>query len=109
MSTRRLGVIALASLLSFAAGCAEEGQTPADFPPPPPPVQAPVVAAPPPAAPPEPTAEEKKKAEDEAKLAADFAKFQVEKQAEIARWTPEMHKAAEALAGKTYPTGHAAI
>jgi predicted methyltransferase len=108
MTTRRLGVIALASLFSFA-GCAEDQPPPAAPPPPPPPVMAAVVAAPPPPAAPEPTPEEKKKAEDAQKLAADFAKFEVDKQAEAARWTPDFHTAAAAVAGKTYPTGHAAI
>ncbi len=66
-----------------------------------------VDAAPPPA--PEPTAEEKKKAEDAAKLKAARAKFDDENKAEIARWTPEMHAAAKALAEKAYPSGKAAI
>jgi predicted methyltransferase len=90
-------------------GCAGEEQVPADFPPPPPPVQAAIVAAPPPPAPVEPTPEEIKKAADAQELVADRAKFETDNKAEIARWTPEMHKAATALAGKTYPSGHAAI
>jgi predicted methyltransferase len=68
-----------------------------------------VVPAPAPPAPPAPTPEEKKKAEAAAKLAADRAQFDVDRQAELARWTPEMHKAAAALVAKTYPSGHAAI
>jgi predicted methyltransferase len=109
MRSSRLGCIAFGSVFALAAGCAEE-QVPADFPPPPPPVMAAVVTAPPaPVAPPEPTAEEKKKAEDAKKLAEDRAQFEADRQAEIARWTPEMHKAAAALAAKTFPSGHAAI
>ncbi|MFO0676104.1 MAG: hypothetical protein U0169_06200 [Polyangiaceae bacterium] len=71
------------------------------------PVTAPVVAETP--KPAEPTAEEKKKAEEEKKkaeakkkLEEDFAKMEVEHKAEVARWTPEMHTAAKALADKAY-------
>jgi predicted methyltransferase len=112
MSSRRLASIAFASVFALAAACAEEKapKTPADFPAPPPPVQAAIVEAAAPApAPVEPTAEEKKKAEDAKKLAEDRAKWEVDRQAEIARWTPEMHTAATALAGKTYGSGKAAI
>jgi predicted methyltransferase len=56
-----------------------------------------------PAAAPEPTAEEKKKAEEAEHLQADRAKFQEDSKAEIARWTPEMHASAKALADKSYP------
>jgi predicted methyltransferase len=68
-----------------------------------------VLAPPPPPLPPEPTPEEKKKAEELKKLAEDRAKFEQDKAAELARWTPEMHAAARALATKTFPSGHAAI
>jgi len=57
----------------------------------------------------EPTPEEKKKAEALKKLQDDRAKWQDENKAELARWTPEMHAAAKALADKAYPTLAAAI
>lgn len=60
-------------------------------------------------APAEPSPEEKKKAKDKAALDADRAEWQKKHDAEVARWTPEMHAAAKALADKTYPTGKAAI
>jgi predicted methyltransferase len=59
--------------------------------------------------PPEPTAEEKKKAEDLKALEADRAEWNTKHAAEVARWTPDMHKAAKDLADKTYPSGKAAI
>src|SRR5271156_6149741 len=103
-----------ALLLSLLAACGSEPPPPAAAPPPPPPppaaptvASAPVDTTPPP--PPEPTAEEKKKAEDAAKLQAARAKWEDENKAEVARWTPEMHAAAKALAEKTYPSGKAAI
>jgi predicted methyltransferase len=70
-----------------------------------------VLASTAPATPPaaEPTPEEKKKAEDARKLEQDRAKWQDENKAELARWTPELHAAAKALADKVYPSGHAAI
>jgi predicted methyltransferase len=81
-----------------------------------PPPAAPVVPAPAPtpvatatapgpttATAPEPTPEEKKKAEAQKKLEDDRAAWQKENEAELARWTPEMHAAAKALAEKAYP------
>ncbi len=50
-----------------------------------------------------------KKAKELQKLTEDRAKFEQDKQAELARWTPEMHASAKALATKVFPTGHAAI
>lgn len=70
---------------------------------------APAPTATAPVAPKEPTAEEKKKAEALHQLEADRAKFEADSNAEIARWTPELHAQAKALADKTYPNGHAAI
>jgi predicted methyltransferase len=97
-----------APLLAFLVGCAEDAPPPPVAPPPPPPE--PVVVAPPPAPPPPaPTPEELKKAAELAKLNADRAKFDADQKAEIARWTPDLHAAAAAAAGKAYPTGHAAI
>jgi predicted methyltransferase len=102
----------LATLLLASPACAPEPAPVAPTPPPPPPaepvaVAPPVDAAPPP--PPEPTAEEKKKAEDAAKLQAARTKWEEQNKAELARWTPEMHTAAKALADKAYPSGKAAI
>lgn len=81
----------------------------------PPPPAATVEAPPPvvekPAEPPkpEPTAEEKKKAEQLEALQKDRAKMEADHKAELARWTPELHAEAKALADKTFPTGKAAI
>ena len=103
-----------ALLVSLLAACGSEPPPPAAAPPPPPPppaaptvASAPVDTTPPP--PPEPTAEEKKKADDAAKLQAARAKWEETNKAELARWTPEMHAAAKALAEKNYPSGKAAI
>jgi predicted methyltransferase len=112
-SSRRAGSVASIAVLSLAAACGGDGppKTPADVPPAsPPPVQAAMVAAPPPpATPPEPTAEEEKKAQEARELGAARAKFEVDRQAENARWTPELRAAAAAVAAKTYPSGRAAI
>ena len=110
MIRRAIGPVLLVALLS---ACGSEPPPPA-APPPPPPPAAPVVAPPPPAdttppPPPEPTAEEKKKAKDAAELADARAKWDEKNKAELARWTPDMHAAAKALADKTYPSGTAAI
>jgi predicted methyltransferase len=96
------------ALLSLVVACGGE----------PPP--APVAPAPPPPAPTaeakpveppkaEPTAEEKKKAEQIVALAKDRAKMEADHKAELARWTPELHAEAKALADKTFPSGKAAI
>ncbi len=109
MIRRSIGPFLLVALLS---ACASE-PPPAPVPPPPPPpapvetATAPVDTTPAPA--PEPTAEEKKKADDAAKLTAARAKWDEKNKAELARWTPEMHAAAKALADKTYPNATAAI
>jgi predicted methyltransferase len=110
MRTSLKGSLVLASIL-LAAACGGEEPPPAA--PPAPPPAAPVASAapapttPPPA--PEPSPEDKKKAEALAHLNEDRAKWQEENKAELARWTPEMHAAAKALADKTYPTLRAAI
>jgi predicted methyltransferase len=100
-----LGTFVLSSSLFVACG----GGQPA---PPTAPVAStqPLASAPPAPAPPataapapEPTAEEKKKAEALQKLNDDRAKWQKGSEAELARWTPEMHTAAKALADKAYP------
>jgi predicted methyltransferase len=111
MLRTRLFGLSLSSLVvaSFVAGCAED-PPPAPVPPPPPPA---IEAPPPPPLyvppPPEPTAEEKKKAKEAKELSEDRAKWEAESKTELARWTPEMHKAATALADKTFWSGKAAI
>jgi predicted methyltransferase len=87
-------------VLALSAAC---GSTPEAAPPPPPPPPAAIEAPPPPAPPPppaEPTAEEKKKAEAQRELQAFREKSAEEAKAEAARWTPEMHAEAKALAEK---------
>ena len=103
-------VLAPLLLVSLLAACGSE-PPPAPLPPPPaasPPAPT-VVAAPEPAKPVEPTAEEKKKAADAKQLEEDRLKWAEDNKAEIARWTPELHAAAKALASKTFPSGKAAI
>jgi len=74
-----------------------------------------VASAPPPAAatasaaPAAPTPEEQKKAKAARELQEDRAKWEDENKTELARWTPELHAAAKALADKTYPSGQAAL
>jgi predicted methyltransferase len=104
--------VCAAVLSSILAACGSE--PPPVAPAPPPPSAAPVASVPPPAdttppPPPEPTAEEKKKADDAAKLQAARAKFEDDKKAELARWTPEMHASAKAIADKSYPSTKAAL
>jgi predicted methyltransferase len=100
-------------LLSILTACAAE--PPPVAAPPPPPAAPPTVAASPPAAetaappPAEPTPEEKKKAEEARQLKEDREKWDKQNRAELARWTPEMHSEAKALADKTFPSGKAAI
>jgi predicted methyltransferase len=103
------------ALALFAApvACSAEAPPPAAPPPPPPAavVAAPAVTTSAPAAPPapEPTAEEKKKAAEQKELAADRAKAEADAKTELARWTPELHAEAKALASKTYATPKAAL
>jgi predicted methyltransferase len=73
------------------------------------PSAAPAAAAEPTPPPAEPTAEEKKKAEALHALEQDRAKWREENTAELARWTPELHASAKALADKLYGSGRAAI
>jgi len=110
MRSYLLGPVVLSSLLLVGCGGSE--------PPPAAPVApvapaAPIASAAPTGSatpmPAEPTPEEKKKAEALKKLQDDRAKWQDENKAELARWTPEMHAAAKALADKAYPTLAAAI
>jgi len=106
----KLNLLVLALLAAPIACAAEAPLPPVESPPPPPPA---VTAAPPvvtaAAVAPEPTAEEKKKAADAKELADDRAKYEVDSKAELARWTPEMHAEAKALANKTYATPKAAL
>ncbi|HYJ08701.1 MAG TPA: methyltransferase domain-containing protein [Polyangiaceae bacterium] len=69
----------------------------------------PAPAPPPPPAAPAPTAEELKKAEEKKKLHQDFDKLEADRQAELARLTPELRKATAALVDKRYPSLKAAI
>jgi predicted methyltransferase len=104
-------VSALAFVGAAVPGCASEPApppaTPAPPPAPPPVVVTTLPSEPPP--PPPPTPEERKRAAELKKLQDDRAQFDQDKQAEILRWTPEMRAAAKALAGRTYPSGRAAI
>ncbi|AKV02867.1 hypothetical protein AKJ09_09530 [Labilithrix luteola] len=108
----RFRVLGPALALFVLAAC---GGSPAEPPAAPEPAPSSPVTAPPPAAaltpppPKEPTPEEKKKAEEQRQLAEDRAKMEADNKAEAARWTPELHAAAKALADKTYPTGKAGV
>jgi predicted methyltransferase len=108
-------VLPLAALPVLAAACG--GAEPAPVapvasasaaPPPPvaPPPQTTTVAS---AEPPAPTPEEQKKAKQLQELQEDRAKWQEQNKTELARWTPELHAAAKALADKSYPNGHTAL
>ena len=103
-------------LASAAVACGAD--EPTSVPPPatpaaPPPDTTPLATVAPPASsaptPPEPTAEEKKKAEAAKKLQEDRAKWQDDNAKELARWTPDLHAAAKALADKSYPSAKAAL
>jgi predicted methyltransferase len=69
---------------------------------------APEPPAPAPAAP-TPTPEELKAAEEKKKLQQDFDKLEADKQAELARLTPELKKATAALTAKAYPSLKAGV
>lgn len=104
--------------ICVVAGCGGEVPPP-EAPPPPLPaasasaVPAAAAAAPAPAAdatpPAEPTPEEKKKAEGLRNLQRERAKWEEENPAELARWTPELHASAKALADKKYASASAAL
>ncbi len=104
------------ALIAAPLGCEET--PPPVAPPPPPPAETAAVVAPPaePPKPPELTpeqkkaeAEAKKKAEQAAKLAADRAQWETDSKAEAARWTPEVHAAANALATAKYASLKAGV
>jgi predicted methyltransferase len=110
-----LSTLAPSLLLTIVTACGSAPPPqPASAPAPVPSSAAPLAEVPAaaPAEPPkpaEPTPEEKKKAEEAQRLQQDRAKAEEDMKAESARWTPEMHAAAKALAEKAYPSGHAAI
>ena len=103
-------LIAPVVAMLLVAACAEDPPPVEPAQPPPPAAEPPpaTVAAPTPP-PAEPTAEEKKKAQQARELAADRAKWEADRQAEAARWTPELHAEMKAFADKSFPTGKAAI
>jgi predicted methyltransferase len=114
MRARFIATVVLSSSFLLACGGAEP-PPPASAPPPvaaaapiesatPPP---PASAAPAPSS--EPTPEERKTVEEHKKLSDERAKWEEDNKAELARWTPEMHAAAKALADKAYPSLTAAI
>jgi len=106
-----IGLLFSSSLLFACAAEAPPPPAPPAASATPPPV---AVVAPPPAdttpPAPEPTPpEERQRAEARKQLQDDRAKWQKDHEAELARWTPAMHAAGKALAGKPYPTLHAAL
>jgi predicted methyltransferase len=112
MRGNRLGSLVLSCSLLMACGGAEPPPPPPPAPPPVPTDTAAASAAPTdtaPPAPPPPTPEELKKAKALKELQDDRAKWQDASSAEIARWTPDLHAKAAALAGKAYPTLEAAL
>jgi predicted methyltransferase len=97
-----------ALLFVLVAACESTPETPATPPPPPATAEPPPPPAPPPP-PPEPTAEEKKKAEAQKQMQEYRVETETNAKAEAARWTPELHAEAKALAEKAYPSPKAAI
>jgi predicted methyltransferase len=63
----------------------------------------------PPPAPPPPSPEELERQQKVAELEKERAAVRAAHEAEVARFTPEMHAAAKALAEKAYPTARAAL
>ena len=113
MRARLVFTVALSSSFLLACG-GSEPPPPASAPPPvasaaPLASAAPPVASAAPAPSAEPTPEERKTAEEHKKLSDERAKWEEDNKAELARWTPEMHAAAKALADKAYPSLTAAI
>lgn len=72
---------------------------------------APVAAAPAPepAPPPALTAEQQKKADEQKKLEQEYVKLESDRQVELSRITPEIHKSGQALVEKSYPSIRAAL
>jgi predicted methyltransferase len=114
MRARLVATVAVSSLFLLACG-GSEPPPPASAPPPVASAEPLASAAPPPAASaapapsPEPTPEERKTVEEHKKLSDERAKWEEDNKAELARWTPELHAAAKALADKAYPSLTAAI
>lgn len=110
--TRFIAPVLVGTLAQLALAC---GSPPPPPPPPPPPAPAQTTAAsvtappPEPVKPPEPTPEEKKKAEEQKKLAEDREKAEAAAKAELARFTPELHAEAKALADKSFPDTKTAL
>jgi predicted methyltransferase len=113
-SVRDLALVSICILV----GCGGEAPPPAASPPAAPstavsalapaPSAAPSASAEPPP-PAEPTPEEKKKAEALRTLQEERAKWQEGNTAELARWTPELHASAKALADKRYGSARGAL
>jgi predicted methyltransferase len=102
----------LLALMACPVACAEAPPPPPEAPPPAPPVVSAAAlptVAPTPAPAPELTAEEKKKIADDKAFAEERARSEADGKAELARWTPELHAEAKAVAGKTYATPKAAL
>jgi len=105
------GLMLLSSSLAMA--CMACGSSPASVPPATAALPvAPVEAAPPRTGSPtvsQPSSDDRKKAEALKQLQEERAKWQDDNKAELARWTPDLHAQAAALAGKTYPSLEAAM
>lgn len=96
------------SLLTLLVGCASAPAPVVETKAPTPePTTVVTVEAPPPAPP--PTPEELARAEAAAKLDAERAQMRAEHQAEVARFTPEMHEQAKKLAETSFPNAKAAL
>ena len=104
MSQRTLTLVGAAFTL---VACASEPAPEPAAPAPPPPAETVAVAAPPPP-PPELTVAQKKAAADAKELADDRAKWEAAEKIEAARWSPDLHAKAKAIADKSYPSGDAA-
>jgi predicted methyltransferase len=102
-----------AAVLSILSACGGDPPPPAAPPPAPPaapdPTPVATTTAAEPTKPAEPTPEELKKAEAAKKLAEERAKWDDTEKAETARWTPELHAEAKALADKNFPDTKAAL
>jgi predicted methyltransferase len=98
-----------AALPGLLLGCAAKPEPQPVAPAQPAPQPAQPVAAAEPAAPAQPSEEEKKKAEEQQRLADDFAKMEADHKAELERITPDIRKAAEKLSQETYWTVRAGV
>ena len=107
MKVRRC--FALFAVLSVAACASAPPPEPAPVssPPPEPTPAAPVSVEPPKVV--EPTPEEKKKADEQRQFQEEKATAEADAKVELARWTPELHAEAKALASKNFPSAKAAL